>query len=298
MRKKILSALLALTLVFSMTACGNKEEIGGNRVIMTVDELKTKMSDALATVNSADIDMDFTLGGTAEASGQKMNLNIDLGGEAKFTVGNPAAYVKGQFSFKTSGDTKDNIDMNYSAEAYVNTEKEDINIFYNINDKGWYTSTSNMEDIMTSLDDTLSSLDMNEMDMSIFSGFFSTNTENVDPDYLPIITNKTVEAEGRECYEMTTKLGKSYLAGSAEGQAMYDMFDEYEGSMKLYIDVDTNLPIKMVYSFSMSAVTQESGMEMTVRIPNTNIEILAEYNTVDSIVVPEDIVNKAVNLSK
>ena len=289
MRKRLICAALALTMIFSMTACGTEKKIGGNRVILTVDELKGKMSEALANIDSVDIDADIDLGATVEASGQTVTIDMHLDGEGKSTIKTPAAYIKGNFSLKTTGFTEDNVEMNHALEGYFLTDDESATTYYNIDDKGWYTGTSTYEELTESITSLLSKYGA---DMGSLGSFSS---EEVNPDLLPVITNRTVEAEGRECYELVVKQGKEVLAGTE--QEIYDMFNKFEGSVNVYVDVETYLPIKMSYTVDVNATTDIQGYETNIKLTNCKIEMLAKYNEVAPIEVPGDIVERAANIN-
>lgn len=301
MKKKILSTVLVFTMAFAMTACGSKGD-AGNKVTVTVDEVQDKMVEAMADVKSVELGLEVVAGMDMEAEGQKMEMDLGFNAEAKATVDNPAGYVKYSGNMKMDADG-DSMDEKIKGEAYVLTENEAVSLYYNTDDAGWYKGEATLEELTSALE---SALESSGMDMeSILS--FATVEGDATNSQKPELSSKTVEAEGKECYELVLKMNKEMMEKElesaddemlAEVQTYVDMFDTLEGSMKLYVDVDTNLPVKVEYDMDMVMNIDMYGSTMKMNMDDFSIEMTADYNNVKAIEVPSDVKDNAINLAE
>lgn len=304
MKKKILGLVLVCTMAVSMTACGSKVK-AGNKVTITMDELQDKMTEAMKDVDSVDFDLDAKMG-IGITGEEEMNLDASLDAKGQLTVGTPAAHIDftGEMKYGSKTDSKeDKIDL----EAYAVTDSDNISLYYNMNDEGWYTGEAPVDELMGEFESALSDYGMD------MEGLMSqtTNPEAMESAPELKLSDKTVVAEGKECYELVTKVDKEALmkemeAAKAEldeemiGQAdqAMDSFEKLDGTMKLYVDVDTNLPIKVVMDMSMKANFEMYETNMGIDMDEFNITLTAEYNKVKSIEVPADVKEKAIDLSE
>ena len=304
MKKKILSTVLVFTLAFAMTACGSKNS--GNKVTITVDELQTKMTEAIKTVDSVELGLDAKFGMDMEASGESMEMDMDFTAEGQATVDTPAAHVKFSGSMKYGSKT-DSMDNKTKGEVYVLTENEDISLYYNMDDSGWYTGTANTEEIMSEIESALS---MYGMDMeSILS---SATTEGAtEAAIAPVLSKKTVEAEGKECYELVMKVDKEFVdkelesAGAELDEEVMAEVDEamkglktLDGEIKIYVDVDTNLPVKVSYGLELEMDMEMYDTTMKLNMDEFDITLTADYNEVKAIEVPSDVKENAVSFDE
>lgn len=289
MKKKILSVALVLTMALSMSACGNKAK-AGNKVSVTVDEVQSKMTEAIKEVDSVDMDLDVAVGvkATGEEASQNMSIELNADAEVKAIIDNPAGYAKYSLDMKAKGDS-DNMENKMSGEAYLVSDKEEASLYYNTDDEGWYKGTTTVEELKAEFESALSDYGMS-MDELMNSFTEEGTTEGQKPE----LAGKTVEAEGKECYELTVSMNKDTLASVEEAASYAEMFETFDGSLKMYVDVDTNLPVKVVCDLDLK-------MDMygtTIEIDKFDFEITADYNNVKNIEVPSKVKDSAVDVSE
>lgn len=305
MKKRLLSTVLVFTMALAMTACGSKDGKAGNKVTVTMDELQTKMTEAIKTVDSVDFDLDVKLGVDMEASGESMDMEADFNAEGQATVDTPAAHVKFSGNMKYGTET-DSMDNKTKGEAYVLTEDENMSLYYNMDDEGWYKGTATTDDIMGEVESALS---MYGMDME--SVLSSATTEDAAETLAPVLSEKTVEAEGKECYELVLKVDKEFVEkelAAAETELDDDVkaevdeamkgFKTLDGAIKIYVDVDSNLPVKVVYGLKLEMDIEMYDETMKLNMDEFDITLTADYNEVKAIEVPSDVKENAVDLAE
>jgi len=304
MKKKLLGIVLVCTMAVSMTACGSMSK-AGNKVTITMDELQDKMTEAIKEVDSVDLDLDAEVG-IGITGEEEMNLDASLDAEGQLIIGTPAAHIDftGEMKYGNKTDSReDKVDF----EAYAVTDNDNISLYYNMNDEGWYTGEAPVDELMSELESALSDYGMDMEGL----GSMTTDAEAVETAPELKLSDKTVEADGKECYELVSKVDKETLKKEMEaakdeldeemlGQAetVMDSFENLDATMKIYVDVDTNLPIKVVMDMSMKAELEVYETNMGINVDEFNITLTAEYNKVKSIEVPAEVKDKAINLAE
>lgn len=306
MKRRILSFIVAGTMIFSMTACTGKEKIGGNDVLLTVDELKADVSEALSKIDSVDIDLNGDVTAKLKAKTKKAGISMeneyvykfDLDSDAQINVKEPGASMKFNFEASSKKDEDVKTDMklyngDYEGGFYVTAENDKYDFYFNVG-KGWYKSSAKEDEITSELLPELSEY----FDMEVLTEFIGMgDTSEFSPDSLPVISDKTVEACGRECYELIVKNGRELIGGNPQFQPYYDMVEEFGCCNSLYIDVETNLPLKVVFDADMKITDNSQGTEQVLDIEECTFEITMEYNNVEPIVVPDDVKRLALDYS-
>ncbi len=289
MKKRILSVALALTMAVSLAACGSKSSASaGTKVTITADELSEKVSEAYKNVKSVDIDADLAFDMGMSYGGETASVKADASGEASIVVGTPAVHAKGEYSFSVKGGGEDTSDSN-KGEMYVVTDDTSATAYGSVDGGDWYKGETTLEEFMSSFDDILSEYGVDADDIE------EGNTEDIPAELKPSITGKTVEAEGKECYEMVVSVDKSALdsiPGMSEYAAQLAMFGELKVEVKMYVDVKTNLPVKISLTADVSADDSASGM--TLKLDKCDFTITAEYDKTDKIEVPSDVKDNAI----
>ena len=118
------------------------------------------------------------------------------------------------------------------------------------------------------------------------------------PELKPTIGGKTVEAAGKECYEISSVVTKDVmkkLPGMEEQLTNLEMFDEITAKAAMYVDVKTNLPVKFAVSADMK-VNEEmaQGVKMDIKACEFSMEL--NYDNVD-VKVPSDVKEKAIAIN-
>lgn len=293
MKRKILSVALILTMAVSMSACGSKNS--GNKVDVSVDDVQAKLQESIKDVKSADIDADVAFDVDMSYGEEKMVLKFDANGELQFTVDEPSGHAKGEASYKMEMDSEKN-EGSVKGEAYVISDGEKAEAYVTTDGSEWYKGEAQLDELISSLED--------ELGMSLEDALAQAEGESEEEafDIKPTIADKTVEAEGKECYKLTTSVDKDLLASvpgmeSEEISSVMAMFKELGATADLYVDVKTNLPVKVVVSVDLEMDAEASEMAgMTIKLNKCELAITAEYDKVSKIEVPSDIKDKAVEM--
>lgn len=284
MKKKILSTVLVLSMAVAMTACGSKDK-GGSKVTVTADEVQDKMMEAVKGVDSAEVAIDAALGLSMDAEGTKVEMDLGFDADGEFTIGTPGGHVNLSFDMKTSG-TGDDMEQKMTAEAYVVTDGDKATAYFNSDNAGWEKSEGTLDEIKASFEEGLS-----EYGMSIDDLFAAAESE--DEQFKPTLSEKTVSVDKKECYELVYALDKDALM-NAEAAADYaeyaEAIDTLDGNLKLYVETDTNLPVKMVFDLDLDI----NIMGMVLTVDEFDITVTADYNNVKEIKVPSEVTDNAV----
>jgi len=303
MKKRVLSFALVCVMAFSMTACAGKEKIGGNRVTISTADLKTSMWEELSKIDSVNIKLNGDLSIKGEVNASKAGIELgnsgkyifDFDSEALINVKEPGAYINYKLDIssknkKVFGDLQLD-DANYEGECYVDVEDDIIDYYFNIG-KGWYKDSAKTDEIKNLAIQEIAEY----MDLDQFL-IFLTDDVDVELEYLPVLSNKTVDLDGRECYELSTVHGKEAIGGMPEFKMYYDMIQEFGYKICLYVDTETKLPVKMVYDIDIVMKDDSNGQEELIDFEDFTFEMTMVYNETDPIVVPDDVKNASYEYS-
>lgn len=290
MKKRILSFAIALTMAVSLSACGSKDDVkAGNKVTVTMDEIQEKMTSAMDGVKSVDLNLEAAFDMQMEAMGEKASVKADADAEGSVVIGTPGAHLKGSASYSMEAPGEDDQKGDYSGEAYVVTDDTSATAYFTSDGKEWKTSTITKEEFQKEFEDALSS--MGDLNLPGETG------EGTDaPETQAKLADKTVEAAGKECYEISATVDKSELS-SLPGMEQYasalEMFGAFEVKAAIYVDVDSYRPVKMEITADMQADDETSGMSLDLKKCELSVEL--EYDKTEKIEVPDSVKSSAVS---
>lgn len=302
MKKKILCVVLAATMAFSCTACGSKKsKVGGNDVKVTVEEVNEKMGEAMKDIKALDVKMAVDFDAKVSAQGEEISAKIK--GDADIAGGLEAkgGKAEGNITYDVKGVGEDT-SGSYEGKAYLEVEDEKINVYYTIDGKSWFSASTAFDEAMKAFEDAASQygLDSDTLKDAIENGDTSAATDATAdiPELKPTIGGKTVEAAGKECYEISSVVTKDVmkkLPGMEEQLTNIEMFDEITAKAAMYVDVKTNLPVKFAVSADMK-VNEEmaQGVKMDIKACEFSMEL--NYDNVD-VKVPSDVKEKAIAIN-
>lgn len=301
MKKKILCVALVATMALSLGACGSKKsKVAGNDVKITIDELSEKMQTAVADIKAVDVKMAVDVDASMEAAGQEMSAKVSGEGDIAGGVEAKGAKASGNIKYSVKGAGQD-VSGSYEGKAYVEVNGEEITVYYTIDGKNWYSASTTLDSAKKALEEAASQygVDSSTIEDAIENSDSSAieDAKNDIPELQPSINGKTVEAAGKECYEIISTVNKDTmlkLPGAEEQAESLAMFKDISAKCGMYVDVKTNLPVKFTLSMDMDVDEAKAGAKLDLKACEFEIEL--NYDNVD-VTVPSDVKDKAVSLN-
>lgn len=280
MKKKIVSAVLLLTMSISLVACGDKDKsktAESKEVDLSAAEVISKMSEASADINGIDAKASINLDASVKSGDEEMPMTLKGDMTVKATEDPVVAYVDADMSVKADEESQD---MKY--EVYCALEDDAYKVYFGNDSDGWMKTEMSLDEL---------GIDMSSMTGSMEGLDELYSDENID-EYFDDVKVTEKKVNGKACYSVKGNLSDELISTSIDSLASLLYGDSFNAedipdiklTFEVCADKETNLPA----AFYINA---EVGENEYVDLKACEMSI--EYNgyDVDEIVIPEDALN-------
>lgn len=204
MKKKMLSAVLLLTMAVSLVACGDKETAkkaddagAGKKADISASEVIAKMSEAETDVEGVDATVNFNFDADISAGDEKDNVVFKGDMNVKSNIDPIEAYIGANLSVKASGESSD---VNY--DIYMVAEDDVCNLYFGNDTDGWMKTEMSLDEL--GLDD-MKNISGDTTDLEEFY-----SEENIEKYFDDVkVTEKKID--GKDCYSVKGDVSKELL---------------------------------------------------------------------------------------
>lgn len=294
--KKKLTCALAIVLSISMLAgCGSKANEKSSKktskVTVDITEVMENAAESMADIDT----IELGINGDIDVSGEMEGAEVSIKGSAKMqgvaSIYEPAFEAKGSVSYEVNAaGTK--MSGDYKAEAYGETEDEEMNIYVKTNDSEWLTDSIDVSEYIETMEQAKESLG----DMNWADAFEEIDEEDMKAleEYMKL-ESKTQIVNKKECYVISADIDKDKFAELSEfTDEQYDEFvEEFKDinfSYGFCFEKDTYMPVQVYVD--MKATVNADGTE--VEINKLRLEMNMDVNASKVSSVPKDVKKDAV----
>lgn len=280
MKKKIVSAVLLITMSVSLVACGDKDKAKtaeSKEADLSASEVISKMSEASVDVKGIDAKASINLDASVKSGDEEASMAIKGDMTVKATEDPLTAYVNADMSVEADTDSQD---MKY--EVYCVLEDDEYKVYFGNDSDGWMKTEMSLDELgidMSSITGSMEGLD------ELYSD------ENIE-EYFDELKVTEKKVNGKACYSVKGNLSDELLNTSIESLGSLIVGESFNAedipditiTVEICTDKETNLPA----AFYINA---EVGENEYVDLKKCEMSI--EYNgyDVDEITVPEDALN-------
>lgn len=282
MKKYFYGAIIGVAAI-SLAACGDSATPADGTTAksdLTLEQVFDKAMERQENLQSAKVTMTMEQGTAMTIEGQEVNMTSSTNMDMSMTVKPMALIADGSMSM-TMADEEETLEM--PLKMYLT--EEDGFYMNNVMDEGWLKLPNDMyKDILSQAG---ASADVSEQ-LKQLEPFISDFTfEQTDAAYV-----LTLNAIGEEFHEIVL----DQVMGTMEQQLGADVQSLYEGiqfeDAKYIITIDketfdiTKMDLDLVFKMDIEGVT--------AKVNTTSTLIYSDFNEVDTITIPQDVLDTAV----